>query len=293
VSQSAGSPLHEKRFGDQMLRGDVANGRRCCKMLQGRAAATACNIYCLRKIVRLWDERIMATPHRIIVVDDDAELRGQLQRFLSEHGFAVRTAAGGAELDRLLAREPADAIVLDLMMPEPDGLTICRNLRARGDDMPILMLTARGDPMDRILGLEMGADDYLPKPFTPRELVARLSAILRRAGPRASMPADSVMRFGPFELNNSKMELLRDGVAVTLSSREFGLLAALAASAGRPLSRAQLIDRALGRDAEVTDRAIDVQINRLRRALGDDPADPQWIKTVWGVGYMLVADLSC
>jgi two-component system phosphate regulon response regulator OmpR len=140
----------------------------------------------------------MGNAHRIIVVDDDAELHGQLQRFLSEHGFAVRVASGGAELDRLLAREPADAIVLDLMMPAPDGLTICRDLRARGEDIPILMLTARGDPMDRILGLEMGADDYLPKPFTPRELVARLSAILRRVGPRVAMQHDSLFRFGPF-----------------------------------------------------------------------------------------------
>jgi two-component system, OmpR family, phosphate regulon response regulator OmpR len=222
----------------------------------------------------------MGDDYRIIVVDDDAELRGQLQRFLSEHGFSVRVAAGGNEMERLLVREPADAIVLDLMMPERDGLSICRDLRARGEDVPILMLTARGDPMDRILGLEMGADDYLAKPFTPRELVARLSAILRRVAPRGVLHRDTVVRFGPFELNSSKMEVSRDGEP-------------LAASAGRPLSRAQLIDRALGRDAEVTDRAIDVQITRLRKALGDDPANPQWIKTVWGVGYVLALDAPC
>lgn len=235
----------------------------------------------------------MAEGYRIIVVDDDAELRSQLQRFLSEHGFVVRVAAGGSELERLLVREPADAIVLDLMMPGEDGLSICRNLRARGEDVPILMLTARGDPMDRILGLEMGADDYLAKPFTPRELVARLSAILRRAAPRGPLRRDTIVRFGPFELNNSKMEVTRDGAPITLSSREYGLLAALAASVGRPLSRAQLIDRALGRDAEVTDRAIDVQITRLRKALGDDPTNPQWIKTVWGIGYVLALDGPC
>lgn len=235
----------------------------------------------------------MNAPHRIIVVDDDAELRGQLQRFLGEHGFAVRVASGGAELDRLLQREPADAIVLDLMMPERDGLSICRDLRASGEAVPILMLTARGDPMDRILGLEMGADDYLAKPFTPRELVARLSAILRRTSSRGSMQPDNIFCFGPFELNHSKMELRRDGEAIALSSREFGLLSALAASAGRPLSRAQLIDRALGRDAEVTDRAIDVQINRLRKAIGDDPTTAVWVKTVWGVGYVLAADDPC
>jgi two-component system phosphate regulon response regulator OmpR len=235
----------------------------------------------------------MSNAHRIIVVDDDAELRGQLQRFLTEHGFAVRIASGGAEMERLMQREPADAIVLDLMMPERDGLSICRDLRARGEAVPILMLTARGDPMDRILGLEMGADDYLAKPFTPRELVARLAAILRRTSTAGPLQPDSIVRFGPFELNASKMELQRGGEVVSLSSREYGLLAALAASVGRPLSRAQLIDRALGREAEVTDRAIDVQVNRLRKAIGDDPADPRWIKTVWGVGYVLASDEPC
>jgi two-component system, OmpR family, phosphate regulon response regulator OmpR len=235
----------------------------------------------------------MNAPHRIIVVDDDAELRGQLQRFLSEHGFAVRAASGGAELDRMLVREPADAIVLDLMMPERDGLSICRDLRAKGENVPILMLTARGDPMDRILGLEMGADDYLPKPFTPRELVARLSAILRRTSERGPMVRDKILRFGPYELNFNRMALLRDGELLVLSSRAYSLLAALAANPGMPLSRAQLIDRAMGRDAEVTDRAIDVQITRLRKAMGDDPTNPVWIKTVWGVGYVLATDDPC
>jgi two-component system, OmpR family, phosphate regulon response regulator OmpR len=230
---------------------------------------------------------------RIIVVDDDPELRGLLQRFLVEHGFAVRTVDGGKALDTQLGREPADAIVLDLMMPGEDGLAICRRLRATGDETPILMLTAKGDPMDKILGLEMGADDYLAKPFIPRELVARLSAILRRTGGRAAATRDAVVRFGPFVLNMSMMTLEQDGQLITLSSREFALLAALAASAGRPLSRAQLIDRALGRDAEVTDRAIDVQITRLRKALGEDAEAPRWIKTVWGVGYVLAEAEPC
>lgn len=235
----------------------------------------------------------MTSPWRIIVVDDDPELRGLLQRFLAEHGFAVRAVDGGKALDAQLAREPADAIVLDLMMPGEDGLAICRRLRAMGDHTPILMLTAKGDPMDRILGLEMGADDYLAKPFTPRELVARLSAILRRLGGRSTSNRDTVLRFGPFVLNMSAMTLERDSDLVSLSSREFALLAALATSAGRPLSRAQLIDRALGRDAEVTDRAIDVQITRLRKALGEDADAPRWIKTVWGVGYVLAEAEPC
>ncbi len=235
----------------------------------------------------------MTSPWRIIVVDDDPELRGLLQRFLSEHGFTVRTVADGATLTNQLAREPADAIVLDLMVPGEDGLAVCRRLRAAGDTTPILILTAKGDPMDRILGLEMGADDYLAKPFTPRELVARLHAILRRvAGPMATA-RDTAFRFGPFLLNTSAMTLTRDGAPVTLSSREYALLSVLAASAGRPLTRAQLIDRALGRDAEVTDRAIDVQITRLRKALGEDPVAPQWIKTVWGTGYVLTEAEPC
>jgi two-component system, OmpR family, phosphate regulon response regulator OmpR len=232
-------------------------------------------------------------PIRIIVVDDDAELRALTQRFLSEHGFSVRTVAGGAALDTALAREPADAIVLDLMMPGEDGLAVCRRLRAANDETPILMLTARGDPVDRIIGLEMGADDYLAKPFLPRELVARLTAILRRAGHQARIDQDAQIMFGPFLLNLATMTLYRDAQPVALSSREFALLLALAKSAGRPLTRAQLIDRALGRDAEVTDRAIDVQITRLRRALGDDPADPAWIRTVWGVGYVLNGVTPC
>lgn len=233
------------------------------------------------------------TLSRIIVVDDDRELRDLLQRFLSDHGFSVRAVMDGAALDKALAREPADAIVLDLMMPGEDGLAICRRLRANGDETPILMLTARGDPVDRIVGLEMGADDYLAKPFTPRELVARLAAVLRRAQGRVGAQAGKRLAFGPFILDLAAMTVMRDGTALTLSAREYALLAALAASAGHPLTRAQLIDRAMGRDADVTDRAIDVQIVRLRKALGDDPANPQWIKTVWGTGYVMIGVAIC
>jgi two-component system, OmpR family, phosphate regulon response regulator OmpR len=231
----------------------------------------------------------MSSHPKVIFVDDDPEMRALVQRFLGEHGFSVRTAADGAAMDRLLAREPAQAIVLDLMLPGEDGLAICRRLRATGNDTPILMLTAKGDPVDRVLGLEMGADDYLPKPFMPRELVARLSAILRRTSPRASPAAHELVSFGPFTLDPSEMSLTRDGEAVVLSSREIKLLMALATSRGRTLSRAQLIDRVLGTDAVVTDRAIDVQVNRLRKALGEDPDNPKWIKTVWGAGYVLAA----
>lgn len=228
-------------------------------------------------------------PARILVVDDDPELRGLLQRFLSEHGYAVRAVDGGKAMDTALQREPADVVVLDLMMPGEDGLAILRRLRAAGEQMPVMMLTARGDPVDRVLGLEMGADDYLGKPFLPRELVARVAALLRRIGPERMVSADETTEVGPFAVNFSAMTISREGRALTLSSREFALFAALARSPGRPLSRAQLIDRALGRDAEVTDRAIDVQVARLRRAIGDDAADPRFIRTVWGVGYVLTA----
>ncbi|WP_186402072.1 MULTISPECIES: response regulator [unclassified Sphingopyxis] len=228
-----------------------------------------------------------AKPPRILIVDDDPELRALLQRFLAEHGFAVRAADGGKAMDISLTRDPADLIVLDLMMPGEDGLAIVRRLRERDETIPIIMLTARGDPVDRVLGLEMGADDYLGKPFLPRELVARINALLRRLSTDRATLRDEVVTIGPFVINFSAMSVRREDQALTLSSREFALLAALARSAGRPLSRAQLIDRALGRDAEVTDRAIDVQIGRLRKAIGDDAANPRFIRTIWGVGYVL------
>jgi two-component system, OmpR family, phosphate regulon response regulator OmpR len=235
----------------------------------------------------------MTAPKHIIVVDDDPELRQLLRQVLSEYGFSVRALPDGKSLVKQLAREPAHAIVLDLMMPDEDGLMICRQLRASGDETPILMLTARGDPMDRILGLEMGADDYLAKPFAPRELIARLSAILRRTSGRTPNRTQAQFRFGPFIVDTLAMSVSRDGEVISLSSREYALLSTLAASAGHPLSRAQLIDRALGRNAEVTDRAIDVQIARLRKALGEDLNDPQWIKTVWGVGYVMTEVTPC
>lgn len=226
-------------------------------------------------------------PARILVVDDDPELRALLQRFLAEHGYQVRSVDGGKAMDGALQRQSADVVVLDLMMPGEDGLAILRRLRAGGDQVPVIMLTARGDPVDRVLGLEMGADDYLAKPFLPRELVARIASLLRRMGPERNMSRDETVEVGPLTINFSTMTASRGGTALPLSSREYALLAALARSIGRPLSRAQLIDRALGRDAEVTDRAIDVAVARLRRAIGDDAANPRHIRTVWGVGYVL------
>lgn len=226
-------------------------------------------------------------PARILVVDDDPELRALLQRFLAEHGYHVRAADGGQAMNVALQREPADVLILDLMMPGEDGLAILRRLRGDGDQTPVIMLTARGDPVDRVLGLEMGADDYLAKPFLPRELVARIAAIFRRVTPDRIASRDDSVTIGPFTINFSAMTVARDGIPLSLSSREYALMAALARSAGRPLSRAQLIDRALGRDAAVTDRAIDVQVGRLRKAIGDDSATPRHVRTIWGVGYVL------
>lgn len=226
-------------------------------------------------------------PSRVVIVDDDPELRALLRRYLSSHGFDTREVDGGRALDRELSRSPADAIVLDLMMPGEDGLAICRRLRAAGDLTPIVMLTARGDPIDRIIGLETGADDYLPKPFEPRELVARLAAVLRRMRTGGPFGASEVVRAGPLSIDLSAMTVSRDGLALKLTSREFALLAILARGGGRPLSRAQLVERAFGRDSEVNDRAVDVQIVRLRKAIGDSGDSPELIKTVWGVGYVL------
>jgi two-component system phosphate regulon response regulator OmpR len=228
---------------------------------------------------------------KILAVDDDAEMRALLQRYLTDQGLAVRVEASAERIDTLLAREPFDVLVLDLMLPGEDGLSLCRRLRVAGETIPIIMLTARGDPVDRIVGLEMGADDYLPKPFNPRELVARIRSMLRRqamqgSGPRA--PADTPVRFGPFALYPERRELERDGVPVELTSGEFALLAALAGSPGRPMGRERLIELAFGRDCASGDRAVDVQILRLRRVIETAPARPRFIQTVRGFGYVFV-----
>lgn len=270
-----------------MYRGDARKPAGCIGLLQNGVLVISCNMFGSHPGAGRGRNAYMSMkPHRILVVDDDPEMRGLLQRFLVEHGYKVRTAGGGAEMDREMAREPVDVMVLDLMMPGEDGLSIIRRLRALGETVPILMLTARGDPIDRVLGLEMGCDDYLAKPFLPRELVARVSALLRRVAP-AAPSLDEEIIFGPFRLDIAAHRLMRDGRDIALSSREFALLVALARAMGRPLSRATLVERAIGRDAEVTDRAIDVAIARLRKAIGDDPADPRWVRTIWGTGYML------
>lgn len=235
----------------------------------------------------------MSSPPRILVLDDEAELRALLERYLGSQGFAVRQVANAAQLDKLLAREPYDALVLDLMLPDEDGLAICRRLRAAGENLPILMLTARGDAVDRIIGLETGADDYLAKPFEPRELAARLKALLRRqqlARASATLIGAGTITFGPYRLHLESCRLSRDGATVELSSGEFALLRVLTAQPGRPLSRERLLALAFGRDHGNSERSVDVQILRLRRLLEADPATPRYIRTVWGAGYVFVGD---
>jgi DNA-binding response OmpR family regulator len=231
---------------------------------------------------------------KIIVLDDEAELRNMLQRFLSAQGFQVRAVADGKRLDRYLQREPYDLLVLDLMMEPEDGLTICRRLRAEGVTLPILMLTAKGDPVDRVLGLETGADDYLAKPFVPDELVARIRALLRRQRMAAGEPSvtSQTLRFGEFFFDVGKQTLTRGGEPVEIHSAQMLLLHALGSSPNRPVSRENLLARARGRDHDALDRSIDVQVLRLRQILEEDPSKPRFIKTVWGVGYMLVAGVE-
>ena len=234
------------------------------------------------------------TKTRIMVVDDDARLRDLLSKYLAEQGFAVRAVANSADMDRYLARERYDLLILDLMMPGEDGLAICRRLRGASENIPIIMLTAKGDEVDRIVGLEVGADDYLPKPFNPRELVARIQAVLRRrpaAGPPGAPTSDTeIAVFGEFKLNLGTRSLTKNGVEITVTSGEFALLKVLAQHPRTPLSRDKLMEMARGREFGAFDRSIDVQVSRVRKLIEPDPAKPAFIQTVWGFGYVFIPD---
>ncbi|AMF95890.1 two-component system response regulator OmpR [Vibrio fluvialis] len=235
----------------------------------------------------------MQENYKILVVDDDARLRALLERYLSEQGFQVRSVANSEQMDRLLTRETFHLMVLDLMLPGEDGLSICRRLRNANNSIPILMLTAKGDEIDRIVGLEVGADDYLPKPFNPRELLARIKAVLRRQvieAPGAPSSDDTVVEFGEFRLNLGTREMFRGDEAMPLTSGEFAVLKALVTNAREPLSRDKLMNMARGREYSAMERSIDVQISRLRRMLEVDPSKPRYIQTVWGLGYVFVPD---
>lgn len=234
----------------------------------------------------------MERTSHILVVDDDREIRDLLGRFLVRHGLRVSTAADGREMQALLQGNAIDLIVMDVMMPGEDGLTLTRNLRAGKNRIPIIMLTAMGEDTDRIIGLEMGADDYVPKPFNPRELLARIKAVLRRfaeggmAADRPEADADGV-NFAGWTFEMTARELIApDGAAVVLSGGEYELLHAFVTHPGRVLSRDQLLDIARGRNAQPFDRAIDVQVSRLRKKIEPDAKTPTLIKTVRGGGYM-------
>ena len=219
---------------------------------------------------------------QILLIEDDARLAGMVRDYLGESGFDVTVAGTGYQGLALQKKHGFDAIILDLMLPDVDGLEVCRILRAT-DSVPILMLTAKGDPMDRVVGLELGADDYLPKPFEPRELLARLRAILRRG--KGEDRAD-IMRFGGLEIDTRIMEARIDGRPCALTAHQFKLLEIMAKAPGRVLSRGYLMDRSKGENLEAFDRSIDVHISRIRAEVEADPKHPRRVITVRGAGYV-------
>jgi len=227
----------------------------------------------------------------IYVTDDDPGIRELVAEYLVSQGYAVETAEDAASLDRLLAVRLPDLLVLDWMMPGEDGLSIARRLRAQPGFPPIIMLSAKGEDIDRIIGLEVGADDYLPKPFNPRELLARIRAVMRRHGGAAApagAEAPRLVHFGPFSVNLDARLLSRDGAEITLTTGEYELLEIFATHANRALSRDWLMDQLRGFERDPFDRSIDVRVNRLRKKIEDDPANPAYIRTQRGQGYLFV-----
>lgn len=234
-----------------------------------------------------------STPQRIWVVDDDAEQRRLVGTYLTDQGYDVRCLSSGEQLMVRLESQRPDLVVLDVMLPGEDGLTLLRRLRDGGDDLPVVMLTAKGDGIDRIIGLEQGADDYLGKPFLPRELTARIEAVLRRRG---ALPAGTplaegqVVEFGENRLDLANRSLERNAHPVVITSGEFSLLAAFVQHPHRPLSRERLIELARGPESETDSRSMDVQVSRVRKLVEPDPTRPRYLQTVWGYGYVFVPD---
>ncbi|MFM0606103.1 response regulator [Paraburkholderia sediminicola] len=233
------------------------------------------------------------TPIQVLLVDDDADLRDLLRTFFQQRGIEISVLHDANQLARRLERERPSIIVLDLMMPGVDGLSALRQLRATGDTIPVIMLTARADGVDRVIGLELGADDYLGKPFMPQELLARIHAVLRRhahpsAATTAALEKREALRFGSFRLDFATRTLFRDDEPLKLTSGEYALLEVLAEHPMETLSRSKLVDLLHGPYSEVTERGIDVPVWRLRRLLEDDPANPRRIQTIRGIGYMFV-----
>ncbi|MEO1957894.1 MAG: two-component system response regulator OmpR [Methylophilaceae bacterium] len=235
----------------------------------------------------------MSENKKILMVDDDSRIRELLQRYLTSQGFSIKTVSDSAAMDTVLKTEKFDLFILDLMLPGEDGLAICRRLRGKNINTPIIMLTARGDEVDRIIGLEMGADDYLPKPFNPRELLARINAVMRRHG-QYSQPdgatAQETVPFGDFVFDAANRSLSKNGVNITITSGEFTLLKVFAEHPRQPLSRDRLMQLARGRELDVFDRSIDVQVSRLRRLIEPNPGKPRFLRTMWGFGYVFIPD---
>lgn len=231
---------------------------------------------------------------KILIVDDDARIRDLLRRYLSQEGFEVMVAEDSKALNRIMLRDTFDLLVLDLMLPGEDGLSICRRLRGNNDRIPIIMLTAKSEEVDRIVGLEVGADDYLGKPFNPRELLARIHAVLRRRpaleAPGAPAGDSAVAHFGAFTFDMGARSLHKNGEELPLTTGEFAMLKALVRHPRQPLSREKLALLARGREFEPFDRSLDVQVSRLRKLVEEDATSPRYIQTVWGVGYVFVPD---
>lgn len=241
-------------------------------------------------------EQTVTRGDKLLIVDDDARIRDLLRRYLTQEGFEIVVAEDGKALRRMMLRDNFDLIVLDLMLPGEDGLSICRRLRASNDRTPIIMLTAKSEDVDRIVGLEVGADDYLTKPFNPRELLARIHAVLRRRpkleAPGAPAGDNAVATFGTFSFDMGARTLHKDGEEIPLTTGEFAMLKALVRHARQPLSREKLALLARGREFEPFDRSLDVQISRLRKLIEEDATSPRYIQTVWGLGYVFVPDGS-
>lgn len=237
---------------------------------------------------------------KILITDDDEEIRELVSAFLEQHGYICSEAEDSEKMDAWLAKEKFDLLILDLMMPKEDGLSVCRRLRvSEYKDLPIIMLTAMGEETDRIIGLEMGADDYLPKPFSPRELLARIKAVLRRSTNQQEEVGeinelgDEIYSFDNWKFDTAKRVLIDgDEVEIPLSTGEFEVLSVFVSRPQRVLSRDQLLDLARGREAILFDRSMDVQISRLRKKLGDDPKTPTYIQTIRGGGYKFAADVK-
>jgi DNA-binding response OmpR family regulator len=223
---------------------------------------------------------------RLLIIDDDPKLNRLLTEFLNDFGFQINTAETPSRGLKLLKNEPPDLLILDVMLPEINGFDLCKQIR-RDSNIPIIMLTARGDPMDRIVGLELGADDYLPKPFEPRELVARIQAVLRRF---STSPPLSRRAFGRLLLDEGQRRFYLDGTPLDLTTNEYNALLLLVHHAGQVLDRDRILQALRGMDCDAFNRSVDITMSRVRQKLGDDPKSPAFIKTIWGIGYMFIGN---